>query len=77
MKTWKYVAIAFLVLLGLALIHPGVPLGAGIESENSASGRSSKVTCYSLHWDGLRRKVINLGAASDVSNAACWSAAGH
>ena len=48
---------------------PGIPVGSELATVNSVS----KVTCYSLHWNGLRRKVVDLGAAPNVSNAACWS----
>src|SRR5438105_4497777 len=69
MKTWKLVVFGLLVVLGVVLVYPGIPVGSELATVNSVS----KVTCYSLHWNGLRRKVIDLGAAPNVSNAACWS----
>ena len=72
MKAWKLIVLALLGVLAVVLVYPGIPFGSELTTEISASKRSSKVTCYSLHWNGLRRKVIDLGAASDVNNSACW-----
>jgi hypothetical protein len=69
MKNWKLVVVGFLVVLGVVLVYPGIYVGSELTTINS----NSKVTCYSLHWNGLRRKVIDLGAAPNVSSAACWS----
>jgi hypothetical protein len=73
MKTWKLLALILIGAVMMVLVYPGIPVGSNITSVNSGSGRSSKVTCYSLHWNGVHTKVFDLGNALNVSNAACSS----
>ena len=71
MSAWKLVLLALLGVLAVALVY-GIPLGSDLTTTTSASKLSTTLTCYSLHWNGMRRKVIDLGDASNVNNSACW-----
>ena len=73
MKVWKPIAVVLLAGLVAVLVYPGIPIGGAMLSQNTASGRSSTLTCYSLHWNGVRTRVIDLGDAPNVSNAPCYS----
>jgi hypothetical protein len=57
-------------VLAVALAY-GIFVGSTLESTNTPSGLSSKVTCHSLHWDGIRHNELDLGNALNVSNAVC------
>ena len=72
MKTWTLVVLTLIGAVAVMLIYPGIPVGAKLVSYNSASSRSSTVTCYSLHWDGVHSKFFDFGDASATSNAVCW-----
>jgi hypothetical protein len=69
MKIWKVVVFGLLIVLGVALVYPGIPVGSGLTTVNSAT----KLTCHYLHWTGLRSRVIDFGKATEVNDAACWS----
>ena len=58
MKIWKIILIAVLGVMALMLVYPGVPAGAALESNMST--RYAVLTCYYLHWTGLRAKKIDM-----------------
>jgi hypothetical protein len=71
MSAWKLVLLALLGVLAVALVY-GIPVGSDLTTTTSASKLSTMLFCYSLHWNGMRRKVIDLGASSYVNHSACW-----
>jgi len=75
MKTWKLVALVLLGVLAVVLVYPGLPAGNHVEL--SSSERSAMLTCYYLHWYGLRRRDIDMsdqhyGPKGSFTDTACW-----
>jgi hypothetical protein len=62
MKTLKTIALALVGALAVALAH-GVSVASILESTNTPSGLSSRVTCHPLHRGGIRHKELDLGNA--------------
>jgi hypothetical protein len=75
MKNFKIGGLAVLGVLALALVYPGIPLGASMESNISA--RHAVVHCHYLHWTGLRARDIDVShmirnGSISMGNKACY-----
>ena len=64
MKIWRFVGLAALGVLAIALIYPGIPGGSTLKS--NLSQNYAVLSCNYLHWTGLRTREIDL--SSEIKN---------
>jgi hypothetical protein len=64
MKIWKVVGLAVPGVVAIALIYPGIPGGSTLKS--NLSKNYAVLSCYYLHWTGLRTRDIDL--SSEIKN---------
>jgi hypothetical protein len=75
-RRYRILLIVFVTLIA-ASIYPGIPAGVHIVTNSNQTEAWSRITCHSLHWNGLHSKTFvthyNPTRTINVNSDVCWS----